>query len=299
MTIVLQCQHGVRQSEARGPFGVTGIAPDELLSSWAARNANFLFLETFRDMMDEAADPDYGRIYDLLPWTLAPGLLLSLAENAKPPDPWLLRPNDRTLYCSRCLAEDWSAGSPRYFRRSWTVAWRTCCFVHGPFHDTLRVRRIPPVSASLNSTPWAEAVTLTFSDSTLMTLQNERRGRYLEAALSVREPNQANWFPQHFSPQSLRATYARIIRDLCAPRLRVTSTQRSSHLRNRPGKDLPNDILTDFGMFPNIDRYCLNVIAEAIVSIWSRTPLPSEAGSGQRTAQIVRRSGWGSQGHEL
>lgn len=236
------------------------LLPDETVSSWVARHP---FIELSSDDR-EYRERDFGALTLDLPGAGEP-LMNALRRAAAPPDAWLLRPDQRTLVCARCQAVDWSFGTPCYQRRAWCVAWRTCCALHGMLFDT-ELSRAPTWSKLLLSSSWSGAeVALMhkrpFGAMLALGLHGDRRAIHLEAALDE-ENRQAAWFPKGLTDQSLRDLYQTIVTDLLAQ----FYLRRDGPLEERPN--------SGFNRSLNPNRFSINVLAEAILSEWTQTPLP-------------------------
>ncbi|HEY1138457.1 MAG TPA: hypothetical protein VGE64_13335 [Xanthomonadaceae bacterium] len=260
----------------RGSLRYLRMQPDETLASWARRHGH---IELTSDSPDEYS---FGRLIIDLP-SVPLALQRQLQRAVQPPDAWLLREDQRRLVCARCLAEDWSQGIPSYERRAWCVAWRTCCSRHGPFFDRRSPVPLPSWVLLLEGPRWAgrEAdiilkkpflVLLSFN------LGADRRAIHLEAALAG--GRRSEWFPKGLTKTSLREIYSQIVSDLLG----------QFHLERRESTEqLPNP---GFNNVKNSNRFAINVLAEAILSVWTDTPLPTSA-LALRTPLLVRAIGWG------
>ena len=252
------------------------LFPDETISSWAKRNSVHL-----TPVPSEESDRDYGALQFQLPGA-SRELLTQLHYAARTPDPWMLRPHQRTLKCTRCLAEDWARGLSFYDRRAWAVAWRTCCAEHGPLHDA-DWEPVPSWTSVLERSVWTRQgagllIKRPFRICFAIPLYDDRRAVHLEAALAEgREA--ASWFPRGLDEESLRFAYRKIIEKLLD----------QFFVCDECSEELPAPA---FNRALNNVRFTLNVFAEAILSQWTNTPLPGCA-SAQRTALVVRAIGWG------
>ena len=110
-------------------------------------------------------------------------------------------------------------------------------------------------------------------------LHGDRRAIHLETALAD-DAGTSVWFPRGLDKASLRVAYQEIIEELI----------HQFHLEY-DGRSEEQPAVT-FGQLLNQYRFALNVLAEAILSRWTETPLPACA-SAQRTDLIVRAIGWG------
>ncbi len=252
------------------------MQPDETLASWARRHVE---VQLSSDSLEERS---FGHLTIDLP-EVPPILQRQLQRAVQPPDAWLLREHQRTLVCARCQAEDWAQGIPEYERRAWCVAWRTCCPRHGPFFDT-DGRLTPPSWALLLESPrWTGRrvdIVKTRPHGVLLTFElgADRRAIYLEAALAGRR--RGAWFPKGLTNTSLREIYSRIVSDLLGQFYLA---------HDGPAEQLPNP---GFNRAQNGNRFAINVLAEAILSVWTNTPLPASAFA-LRTQLLVRAIGWG------
>lgn len=252
------------------------LQTDETVASWAKRHGIYLY-------SDSRHEDTFGQLtIDLLNLPLT--LQEQLQRAAQPPDDWLLRANQRTLQCPRCIAEDWAQGVPAYHRRAWCVAWRTCCPRHGPLFDSGN-RETPPTWERLLDGPRWTGQDLSFFDKKPrlvhgFSLGSDRRAVHLEAALAGHR--RGAWFPKGMTQTTLRAIYRQIVSDLLA----------QDYLVDEGPDQLPHP---RFARTQNSKRFAINVLAEAILSEWTNTPLPALA-LAQRTSLLVRAIGWG-EGH--
>lgn len=261
------------------------LQPDERLSCWIARNPVSV------EPRDEEREQDYGELELKLPSALKTGL----QHAAIAPDAWMLRPQDRTLYCPQCMAGDWAMGRPTYWRRSWTVAWRTCCPCHGMLLDTYRRDARVTFVATLMHRGWQgrELGIWSFGRGRKLYLDlaigKDHRAVHLERALEVGECAQRDgWFPAGFDGLSLRHAYAAIVRALLEQFY-------FGHVDDDPEQEATDVATTrQLGAFlwlPNPIRYAINVLAEAVVADWSDTPLPDVARA-FRTRLLLHAIGW-------
>jgi hypothetical protein len=110
-------------------------------------------------------------------------------------------------------------------------------------------------------------------------LYGDRRAIHLEEALAT-GPRRAVWFPKGLGASSLRWIYPEIVNDL----------MNEFYLQfDRGTVELPDPRFNDK---LNSYRFAVNAMAEAILSVWTNTPLP-DCASAQRTHLIVRAIGWG------
>ncbi|WP_144409357.1 hypothetical protein [Pseudoxanthomonas suwonensis] len=252
------------------------LLADETVASWARRQPGVC-------LHSESLEKDtFGQLIIDLP-ELPRTLQEQLQRAAQPPDDWLLLPHQRTLQCPRCLAEDWAQGVPAYNRRAWCVAWRTCCPRHGPLFDTDNHKTPPRWMRLLESPRWTgqelcirrhrpNGVLLRFS------LGADRRAIHLETALAGRQ--HGAWFPKGMTQTTLRAIYRELVSDLLDQVYLAHDGPEDQH--PNPG----------FNRAKNGNRFAINVLAEAILSEWTATPLPTSA-LALRTPLLVRAIGWG------
>lgn len=257
------------------------IQPDELLSSWANRNGVDIAPNTSRE------ERDYGVLYLDLP-SASVGLLHGLQESADPPDEQILPPYARTLYCPQCMAGDWAIGNTPYRRRSWTVTWRTCCLQHGQLFDTHGVDRPLTFAETLQLESWIGRWIAIWRPGSRepkhsLTIGADRRAIHLECALAARhEINYGGWFPAGFNGDSLFEAYIDLLRALLNQFGLFESRTRSAE-----------SVWQRFATLPNLIRYGLNVLAEAIIARWSGTPLPERDAPSFRTRLLLHAIGWG------
>lgn len=267
---------GFRREDEPGAY--RPLLADETVVSWARRQPGVALRS------DSEYEDTFGQLTIDLP-QFPHTLQQQLVRAAQPPDEWLLRPHQRTLQCPRCLAEDWAQGLPAYDRRDWCVAWRTCCLRHGALFDTDRRATPPGWVRLLEGRSWHSRALGIAPDRgyrvlLYLSLGADRRAIHLEAALAGRR--RGTWFPNGMTQDSLRAIYREIVSDLLSQfclDCRGPEEQRPS-----PG----------FNRAHNSIRFAINVLAEAILSEWTNTPLPTSA-LALRTSLLVRAIGWGTE----
>jgi len=271
--------HEDRVAGQRQEFeGYDALLPDETLSSWADRH------QFIRLTSDDPKERNFGTLDVDLPGAQR-SLLRALRHSAAAPDAWLLPPHQRTLHCVRCLAEDWALGLPSFERRAWSVAWRTCCQRHGVLFDSDR-KPVPGWRSVLGAPNWSgEEISIYLRGGLgvvlALDLHRDRRAIHLESALANGKRKGA-WFPNGLDTSSLRDAYRAIVTDLIAQFFMDSDEAPES---------LPNG---DFNRHQNPNRFAVNVLAEAILSEWTNTPLPGCA-SAQSTNLLVRAIGWGQE----
>lgn len=248
---------------------------DETAASWVNRHPDVCLSS------DSEKECTFGQLTIDLP-EFPSKLQRQLQRAAQPPDAWLLQPHQRTLVCARCLAEDYVQGLPSYDRRVWCVAWRTCCPRHGLLFDTDNGETPPRWISLFDGSRWVGqnlSIVHTRPRKTLLTfsLGADHRAIHLEAAIEGR--GRGTWFPKGLNNAALRATYRDIVSDLL---------HQFDLARDDPENHLPNP---GFNRALNGNRFAINVLAEAILSVWTNTPLPTCA-SKLRTPLLVRAIGW-------
>lgn len=277
------------------------LLPDESVSSWKFRNRGFLGGGAVR-MPQGSRDRDFGNLQPTTP-AIPESLFTQLQAAARPPDPWLVATVSRQ-FCPRCLAEAYAIGRPHYIRRAWRIAWHTCCQQHGGFHleseaDQLHgpyaIYRRPLLGLAYPA--WSTPGEVIFQGVRVELCG--RRAVHLENALSGFKLNaQRSWRPKYLDPLALRSAYAlivrtlvkRLARDVVAPEFLKFDDRRtrvSSGPTSRTWKDLGV-----FYLLPPWQRFSINVLAESILSVWTMSPLPREAGSDNHTKKLVAAIGW-------
>ncbi|MFC3653335.1 hypothetical protein ACFONN_17385 [Dyella humi] len=110
----------------------------------------------------------------------------------------------------------------------------------------------------------------------------------------------SRWHPRFFDQLSLHHAYAAITELLLIqfagrrrkPRLKRLNAPAFSGKVVYPGKRPRESSTVQYWWRSNLTAHHLNVLAEAILSIWTGTPLPRDAGPAERTRLIVRIIGW-------
>ncbi len=254
---------------------IKAMLPDERLSSWCRRNSVQLELA--------AEDSDFGTV--IVSNSLTDQL--SDLQRAATKPPWDLIPQKhRTMYCPSCWLKDLSEGCPIYWRRSWAWGFRTACALHGPYCDLdLSGRQVSlrevlfsgpsplgEVGIMHRATRWSSHATSYCG----FNVYRDRRAIHLEAALEG-EPDCVNsWKPKAYGNLQLHRLYWRIV---------DTLSQQFWHPRIAGA-------IRPFLLMHNDYRHLINVCAEAIIAVWTCTPLPTSHCSQLRTLAIARVLGW-------
>lgn len=303
------------------------LLPDESLSSWKRRNPDaykalemtFLF----------HGDSDFGQLQLKQP-LITNELFVQLQEAAKPPDPWLLN-SDNKQYCPRCWAEDWASGQQVYARRAWRVAWRTCCPKHGLYRPvdsvTREYLRVP--LRGIACPRWNDLDAIHFNPRRVVNLNHfgglgweslkvqewvnsqageelylvviGRRGMHLQGALEVSSLD-SKWCPKGLEPTLLRCAYALIVKELMKQfSLDITPLTIGGKPKfpvyQRRANRFKSDVWRDLGLFYRlgpVTRFSINVLTEAVLSSWTVSPLPGDAGPHRYTQNLVKAIGWES-----
>lgn len=280
---------------------------DESLSSWKRRNPHL-----WRAMEMTALsfrDGDFGQLRLKEP-LISDQLFLQLQRSAEAPDPWLLLPWNKQ-FCPRCWGEDWVSGQIPYARRSWRIAWRTCCPKHGLYElvkkENERLFRFPLDCSTLPRWNRPEEVQFKSRRSmwTNLVLGKDlrlaivgRRAIHIESALEG-QSHSPRWYPYGIERSLLRPAYASVVKalmkqfslDLCFAR--SGKLYPPTHQR-RPNR-FKSEVWRDLGLFYHLgpsERFALNVLVEAILSNISDSPLPGDAGAHRHTQNLVRAINW-------
>lgn len=282
---------------------------DESISSWKLRH---LSMRGTVAMPSASRDRDFGQLQLRHP-DIPDSLFVQLQKAAQAPDPWLLSSGLSRQICPRCLAEDWASGQPSYERRAWRIAWHTCCQRHGLYvleseaaklHGFKTAIRWPLVGlsypawcipseihlATWRAKGWGRQQVTTFRASF-----TGRRAVHLENALSQLTffPSR-RWRPLGLSMPTLRTVYSAIVKAL----MKQFSVDHWEKIEGPPQFNpirFNSRVWKDLGMFSRLIpevRFSINVLVEAILSDWTKSPLPGEAGSHASTQQLVRAIGW-------
>lgn len=195
---------------------------DESLSSWKRRN--YRLRRTIEFAARSFRDEDFGQLR-LKEFIIPDQLFLQLQRAAELPDPWLLSPRNKQ-FCPRCLIEDWVSGGAPYARRSWRIAWHTCCPKHGLYERLeLKSRRLFCFPLLCLTRPrWSKLDVIHLharrSPFTNVVLGKDvriaivgRRGLHIQSALEGKSHRQL-WYPHGIKPILLRQTYASVVKAL-------------------------------------------------------------------------------------
>lgn len=268
--------------------------PDERLSTWAQRNA----VSIGATNPFGAVDRDYGQLE--VSGDVGESLEAKLASIALAPAPYVLAPGDRSLYCPQCLLDDFSRGHPRYYRRTWTVAWHTQCSKHGPLEDYCATsgdrepRSLRELRKHLPLLPclWVRYSTIdSHGKATLPLIRQylcgqDRRAYHLEALLDETMGGpRTSWHPSGLTGQKLFAVYWQIVNALC---MQYDWASPNAVIAEAPS-DRPLQV---FLRMPNDTRHAFNALAEAIISLWTGTPLPRRFALQRRTELLAHAVGW-------
>jgi hypothetical protein len=292
------------------------LAPfeDETIFSWKLRHP---FIGHTVGMALGSRDRDFGSLR-LKQSDIPVSIAEQLRKAAEAPDSWLLRPGKNRQFCPRCLAEDWASGKTPYARRAWRIAWHTCCQQHGLYvlewkaaelHGFKTAIHAPLVGISYPK--WRAPVELHF-EAYCKTAAGEvkrvttfrrplvgRRAVHLENALSgYTFSDYRRWHPRGLDAATLREVYAAIVKALVMQfsiDLLPSVAGEIDIARQRDPKRFSSAVWAHLGMFyrfiPKV-RFSINVLAEAILAEWTKSPLPGEAGSHACTQQLVKAIGW-------
>jgi hypothetical protein len=279
---------------------------DESLTSWKLRNHSLWRAMEFRAL--SFRDGDFGQLRLKEP-IISAQLFLQLQKAAEVPDPWLLLPWNKQC-CPRCWTEDLVSGQIPYARRSWRIAWHTCCPHHGSYVPVDRGTEgffrsplqypLPPrwnkpdvIHFEAQRNMWTHEVL----GRDLHIKVTGRRGLHIERALEGKAHN-LRWYPNGIEPTLLRPTYAALVKALMRQfsldvhfvlhRFYPASRQR------RPNR-FKADVWRALGLFYHLSpstRFAVNVLAEAILSTVTDSPLPGDAGAHRQTQSLVRAINW-------
>lgn len=275
---------------------LSDLLPDETLSSWVNRHRGRVRATSDADEGEsgevDGRELDFDSLQIDLP-SAPPELITKLRHSAEAPDLWDRLASSQPRYCPACHLGDWSTGRPKYFRRSWAVAWQTCCPKHGPLIKLPYCGEEESVHRTLAREPWRNG-TVQLSRNTLLcwpiSIFRDNRALHLEAALRAVVPaSKPAWFPRTLTRASLRPVYRLLITALVAQLSDALPFDRSFPIHQEVTDD---EAFAIFAKLPIERQFALNVFAEAILAVWSETPLPVHQASELRTRLLVRMLGW-------
>lgn len=293
------------------------LLADESISSWRWRLRNTPGRSSIR-MQPNTGDSDFGELQLTGPGISA-RLFAQLKAAAKAPDTVLVGAVNGRQFCPRCWAEDWVSGSSPYRRRFWRVAWRTCCDRHGLFileqdaaklNDVKNPIRHPLIGLALprwRTLPRIELETprgirLISGKKLPVAFISEQavgqRAVHLENALSgYTFDRRRAWIPRGQGSRALREMYTLIVKSIVewfsldlshsvSQKINVAAKRRAGRFKNPAWKEV-----SVFWQLPPAVRYSINVLAEAIIAVWTDSPLPGEAGAHRHTIRLVKALG--------
>lgn len=280
---------------------------DETLTSWVKRQEGVVRLAPSQARSTAALSTeewDYGEL-EIHDSSIDPILAAKLKLIVRWPAPFLRRPEERTAICWQCWREQWSKGLSLYRLRQWTFAWRSVCSRHGgPLsfcrHTPQRLEDWPIEETSYGADhrehrvfvlhPWGSIAPVAIN------IFRDRRALHLEAALD--DISTSKWQPFGFNQRALRKAYATISWllqfEFGGKEVGYAYRQR---FRARGSADIPGftprkRLEIEYWSEPRrLSAHHMNVLAEAIISVWSDTPLPGL--SAERTVLLVKSIGWG------
>jgi hypothetical protein len=285
--------------------------PDETLSSWIERQDGVVCLSESRASAIAAmngTENDYGEL-DIRDPSIDRVLAARLKLIARWPAPFLRRPSDRKAVCWQCWRDEWSQGKPLYRSRQWTFAWRSVCprhrcaltfSEHIPHY--LDDWPIEQISQPVRRHEVMELHPLGYRIPLSIDLFHDCRAVYLEEALE--DISTSEWQPRGFDQVSLHRAYA-IISWLLQLEF-GTKTLEDAHRQQFwgtgvsyiPGLPVRKRLLMEYWSEPRrLSTRHMNILAEAILSAWTNTPLPRL--SAERTAILVKIAGWEIGGSRL
>lgn len=290
------------------------LLADESISSWRLRHP--FIIPTVR-MPLGVHDKDFGPL-QLKRSNIPASVIAHLRKAAKAPDSWLLMPGKCRQFCPRCLAEDLVSGQTPYARRAWRIAWHTCCQQHGLYDLECNVATLNGLETAIRfplmgilHPKWNAPAELHF-EARCSTAEGRgqqvttfrmplvgRRAVHLENALSrYTFSNNRQWHPRGLNASALREVYAAIAKILVKQfsiGLLPSIWGVIDITRQHDPKRFNSVAWKHLGMFCRLtpkDRFSINVMVEAILSTWTESPLPDEAGAHTYTEQLVKAVGW-------
>lgn len=304
MSMILVAEH------RHGPL--SRLLPDERLSSWIARQSSAVQLiphDLQRGLQaHHTSERDYGRLIIQDP-DITAELAAQLIAAAQWPAPFIRPPDERAIGCWGCLFERWALGQTLYWPRRWTVAWCTCCPLHGPYAVIRWLpRELEDWPECLHASPnqRSEFMLLRLPGPRIeipINLFGDCRGEHLEAALN--DITRCEWHPRGLNQEALHRCYAAIIYLLrwtydwhrLNGHLMETTYRLPMRVSGKacwPGMIRGSERRDIHYWFPpkKLSTHQLNVLAEAILATWTKSPLPTRAGADERTRLLTGIIGW-------
>lgn len=277
---------------------LSGMEPDESLTSWVARQGGVVNLVPDSDALEQSEfhpERDFGDL-DIQDPEIDYALACQLRRAARWPAPFMMPPEERDDVCIKCWHERWSRGLPLYRKRQWAVAWQGECNQHGALHqhasepswlEEWPIEELPDAEAKVNDAVVFRGYGSRSVGIPCINLFRDRRGQFLAAALQ--DVSNGDWWPWGFDLPGLRRVYAKFIHALLCqfgPIRHVYGWRERLARRGAAGVEY-------WWRSPRISSHHLNVLVEAVIATWTGTELPPEkAGSHERSIVIAQVIGW-------
>lgn len=280
-----------------GDSSLQSLYEDETVGSWmrrvrAVHREAGLASAHLESPLTDPADPDFGA---LAPWTdaLPRSLRRHLRHAAELPSRYVAPPERRTQFCIWCQRNDLLEGREPYRRRVWSIEWVSTCARHGPLSVTLLGEPSNPWDVFVSEPQNKRHCVIEGSPGRdlkgtrgVFFIGTDVRAIWLETALLASNGGAA-WRPNGLSQRALASLYSHVLLGLI--RQYQVAPANGEWPRDLGGYTGP---LGPMGRLWMRTRYALNVIAEAVISVWTRSPLPTTHASDARTRAVVQWAGW-------
>lgn len=274
------------------PFG--DFYADESITSWHRRQTGLIWPRLDEEALRVLTGRDCGDLdfsFNATNNRIPPHLLEAFRQASRMPALLVLPFHLRSQYCLWCHRDDLARGGQPYMRRAWAVTWITACVRHGQLWDFYDYNQPDPWEVFFKNPTFKKCVLRRLGRPRDLPrqyefdIEDDQRAIALERALSIGPTGDSAWWPGTMSRPALFDLYTDIVQELVSQYLILPHEGKYSALLMTDGPMGPFDALD------TCTQFALNVISEAIISVWSRTPL-AEPVSYARTWSIARWAGW-------